>query len=567
MMDMIKSAGAILLATVPGIVVAGSVVDTSHNLSATGPGAVTAVSEDRICEFCHTPHSSSTTLPLWNRNFSSASYTPYSSSTANAAPGQPTGDSLLCLSCHDGTIALGQVISRPDDIAMSGGVTTMPLGDGLIGTDLSHDHPISFDYTSTLASQSGELATPGSLHPSVKLDGNGQLQCTSCHDAHSNDFGAFLVMPNIGSQLCIECHQKTGWSQTSHSQSGATWNNVGPDPWPGSTLATVSENACGNCHQPHLANGGPRLLNEAAEEANCLACHNGNVAGGDIESLVNRFSAHRVQDTILVHDPVESAIVDSGHVECADCHNPHATNSARNPGDTPANVRGVNIAGTEVTTATYTYEICLRCHGDSPNQPPARTPRQIDQFNVRLKIQPGNPSFHPIGAPGQNNNVPSLIDPLTELSIIECGDCHNSNTAGTVTGGSGPEGPHGSIYEPILARNYITSDNTPESASNYALCYSCHSRSSILNDDSFAEHDKHIRGEDAPCNTCHDPHGIDGGQGTATNNSHLINFDTSIVFPRGNGDLRFVDQGDGSGTCYLVCHGKDHDNFDYQPRN
>ena len=88
-----------------------------------------------------------------------------------------------------------------------------------------------------------------------------------------------------------------------------------------------------------------------------------------------------------------------------------------------------------------------------------------------------------------------------------------------------------------------------------------------MNDDSFSEHDKHIRGEDAPCNSCHDPHGIDGALGTATNNSHLINFDTSIVFPRGNGDLRFVDQGDGSGTCYLVCHGKDHDDFDYQPRN
>ena len=57
-----------------------------------------------------------------------------------------------------------------------------------------------------------------------------------------------------------------------------TWSGTPPDPWPNSTLTTVSENACGNCHQPHLAAGGPRLLNYAVEEDNCLACHNGNVA-------------------------------------------------------------------------------------------------------------------------------------------------------------------------------------------------------------------------------------------------------------------------------------------------
>jgi hypothetical protein len=181
---------------------------------------------------------------------------------------------------------------------------------------------------------------------------------------------------------------------------------------------------------------------------------------------------------------------------------------------------------------------------------------------MRLKIQPNNPSFHPIAGPGQNPNVPSLINPLTEQSIIGCGDCHNSNNA-VSAGGSGPEGPHGSSFEPILVRNYVTIDNTPESPTNYSLCYNCHSRDSILNDESFKEHDKHIRGEDTPCNACHDPHGISASQGNTTNNSHLINFDTSIVSPRGNGELRFEDQGQFAGTCYLVCHGEDHNNFDY----
>lgn len=160
----------------PGMLLAGSVVNTMHNLSASGPGSVTAVSEDQVCVFCHTAHSSSSTLPLWNRSASAASYVPYTSTTAVAAPGQPTGDSLLCLSCHDGTIALGELISRTSNVAMSGGVVTMPAGDTRIGFDLTHDHPISFAYTSTLAGQNGELLTPGALPPSVKLDAGGQLQ-------------------------------------------------------------------------------------------------------------------------------------------------------------------------------------------------------------------------------------------------------------------------------------------------------------------------------------------------------------------------------------------------------
>lgn len=554
---------ALVVIGFPGIILAGSVTDTVHNLSAAGPGDVKAATEDRICEFCHTPHSSSAAAPLWNRGAPTTTYQPYSSSTAVASPGQPTGDSVLCLSCHDGTIAIGEVLSRTTDIAMSGGVSTMPSGNGLIGTDLTHDHPISFAYTASLASQNGELRAPASLPSAIKLDAAEQLQCTSCHDAHSNDFGAFLVLPNDGSQLCTSCHDVSAWQQTSHSLSGANWDGQAPDPWPHSELQTVSENACGNCHQPHLVSGGDRLLNAANEEDNCLACHNANVASLDIEAEFARLSIHPVADTIGVHDPAEAAVVGDRHVECVDCHNPHATDAARTGGDVPAEVRGVNLAGSEIAVATQTYEICLRCHGDSPNQPAARTPRQLEQSNMRLKIQPGNPSFHPIAGPGQNDNVPSLISPLTEQSEIGCIDCHNSSQA-VSAGGSGPEGPHGSSIAPLLVANYVTAANTPESAANYALCYGCHSRDSIRADESFKEHSKHLE-EDSSCNACHDPHGISSTQGNSTNNSHLINFDTSVVTPNRDGNLRFIDQGDQRGTCDLMCHGEDHRDFDYRP--
>jgi predicted CXXCH cytochrome family protein len=445
---------------------------------------------------------------------------------------------------------------------MAGGTGRMPPGKGLQGTDLSDDHPISFEYSADLATDNGELATPGLISEVLPLDRNGELQCTTCHEAHDSQYEKLLRMTNMGSQMCTTCHKETGWQQSSHSQSLATWNGRRPDPWPESDYTTVSDNGCENCHLPHAAGSGSRLLRSALEEENCSNCHNGNVTGSDVMAVIGQFSAHRVQDTTSVHDPVEPAIVETRHVECADCHDPHATKMGRTAGDTPANVRGVTISGGEISVAVNTFEICLRCHADSLNQPMARTPRQNDLANIRLKIQIDNPSFHPIAGVGQNPDVPSLLDPLTEQSILSCIDCHNSSEAMSA-GGAGPEGPHGSAFEPILVRKYLTMDSTTESAANYALCYGCHSRDSILADESFPAHDKHIRGEDTPCSICHDPHGISSTQGNATNNTHLINFDISVVSPNQNGLLRFVDAGDRTGSCDLLCHGKDHDNIQY----
>jgi predicted CXXCH cytochrome family protein len=204
--------------------------DSMHNLSASGPGSIKAAAADRICIFCHVSHSANAESPLWSRKKPTAAYIPYSSSTAIARPGQPTGDSVLCLSCHDGTIALGQLINRGNPISMSGGVGRMPPGKGLQGTDLSDDHPISFEYSAGLALRNGELAVPGSFDDALRLDRNGELQCTTCHDAHDSPYDYLLRVPNIRSSICVECHLETGWSESSHSLSDATWNGRNPDP-------------------------------------------------------------------------------------------------------------------------------------------------------------------------------------------------------------------------------------------------------------------------------------------------------------------------------------------------
>ena len=537
----------------PAGALAQSIRTTRHNLSVTGPGPIRATTEERICIFCHAPHRASGSPPLWNHEDTRSTYVVYDSPTLDAVPGQPDGASRLCLSCHDGTIALGSVISEASAIAMQGGVTTLPPGHSNLDVDLSNDHPVSFPYDDALAAADPQIVPPASLPPDLPLDHNGRMQCSSCHDAHRDDFGDFLRRSPLFSQLCTGCHQKTGWSGSIHDQSTATWNGAGADPWPHAPGNTVAENGCMNCHETHEAGQPFNLLDYLQEEDNCLKCHDGNTAG-DVASAFSLASVHPVSAQSGVHVPGEDPTTMPRHVECTDCHNPHAANTDDPPPPAADGalrmVSGIDIDGAVVSSVTYGYEVCLKCHGDNHGSTPVVT-RQITNLNVRQEFHPTSASFHPVAAPGRNPDVPSLIAPLSESSIIECTDCHASPQGY-------PAGAHGSTYAPLLVRNYETADYTKESASAYALCYGCHDRNSILTNQSFKEHKKHIQGEDAPCVTCHDPHGISAGTGNTTNNAHLINFDVTIVQPNSKGLLKFEDLGTRRGQCYLRCHGKDH---------
>ncbi len=515
-----------------------SIVGSPHDLSAGGPGPIRAVIENQVCIFCHTPHNASPIRPLWNRYMPVDNYLIYTSRALDAQPGQPTGSSKMCLSCHDGTIALGVVFSRQDPILMAGGVTIMPNGPSNLGTDLADDHPISFRYDSALAAQDTHLLDPDLLPPELRLDFNSELQCTTCHDAHDDSRGNFLTMENFDSQLCMACHQISTTTITDHT-------------------------SCNACHQPHSSPSGPYLLRGMTVSETCLSCHDGNTQGAaNIAGDLNKLSIHETYSQVDPPDPQYT------HTSCTSCHDPHTMD----PGTASApfvhpnfgDIDGINASGSQVAIASYEYEVCFKCHGDQQAVPPT-VQRLIPDNNARLQFSPGAISYHPVEAPGKNSDVPSLRPGWTTSSYVLCSDCHSSNS-GTNGGGTGPNGVHGSDYSPLFVANYETADYTSESAFAYALCYRCHDRNSILGDESFSEHKKHIQKEDASCSACHTGHGIPSGQGTLTGNSHLINFDTSIVFPDPDtGRLEFRDTGRFRGECYLECHGEKHSPEDYKP--
>jgi len=189
---------AIGLIAAVGIVCAtgmGDIRGSKHDFSASG------WSDGEICKPCHTPHfANSQAAPLWNHKQTSATYALYDSDSMDAEPGQPGLASTLCLSCHDGTVAL-------DSFGGTTGVNMID-GSGLIGTDLSNDHPVGIDWLHQ-DDPSNCLDCHNfwgdELRPLPFFDG--KVECMSCHEPHnSKNIDGMLRLSLIRSQLCMICH-------------------------------------------------------------------------------------------------------------------------------------------------------------------------------------------------------------------------------------------------------------------------------------------------------------------------------------------------------------------------
>jgi predicted CXXCH cytochrome family protein len=538
------------------------IAGTKHNLTPSGPGAVRAAEPAGTCVFCHTPHNAKPTRALWNRELPAVTYQLYASSTLKAQLNQPNGSSRLCLSCHDGILALGNLRISPKGAPITLGSLT---GAGSLGTDLSDDHPVSFVYDSSLAYNRGGLADPLALPPAIRLDDARQLQCTSCHDPHEDRRPKFLRLENRFGGLCTACHRPPNWGGSTHAVSSATWNGAGTSPWSAGAYPTVAENACLSCHRPHAAAHPQRLLAQDMESANCTICHGGTVAAKNIEVEFFKPFRHPIEDVQWVHDPNEDPLSMQRHVTCVDCHNPHAATAALGvPPGVSGRLRGVpgiTLGGTSIAEASFEYEVCFKCHG-LREPATAGIMRQGGTRNMRLKIDPAGRSYHPLAAPGTNAIILGLEPGYTASSLINCTSCHN-NDAWT-SAGTSPAGPHGSRYEPILGWQYETVYPTAESYQSYALCYQCHNRNFLINDQAGTfHHNTHVVVQQAPCAACHDAHG-------SRQNAHLIDFmlrdrnGNILVSPSSvQGRLEYLSLGAGRGECYLQCHGVNHEPKSY----
>ncbi len=343
------------------------IADTVHNLAVSGPGPIKAPGVGEICVFCHTPHRAVQTRALWNRDLPPVTYKLYESSTLEAALKQPTGASRLCLSCHDGTTALGNL--RVPSAA--GRVTLAPLaGRASLGTDLSDDHPVSFVFDSALALKQGQLADPSTIPGALRLDDARQLQCTTCHDPHEDRNRRFLRVDDRAAALCTGCHRQQNWTGSTHASSPATWRGTGTNPWPNSPYTTVADNGCGNCHRSHAAPHPPRLLSSAEERAVCLVCHAGSVAAKNLDSEFLKPSAHPIMATDWTHEPREDPNTMPRHVTCTDCHNPHQVTGA------PATAgRNATIVGFETGYSAASIIYCTDCHNNDQWTPSGTRPR------------------------------------------------------------------------------------------------------------------------------------------------------------------------------------------------
>lgn len=164
----------------------GSIENTRHNLSMsysetarTVMGAIARNDYGEVCIYCHTPHGANKQInaPLWNRTINnSGTYTIYDKPTTLMRPiGQPGPNSLTCLSCHDGTIAIDSILNMP-------GSGLEPTRSGLSNNETNTWNEAFLD---SWINNPQALASPGGHFRMGRLEQDGF--CTLCHNSDPLD--------------------------------------------------------------------------------------------------------------------------------------------------------------------------------------------------------------------------------------------------------------------------------------------------------------------------------------------------------------------------------------------
>ncbi len=365
-------------------------------------------------------------------------------------------------------------------------------------------------------------SVPGAYRPeNISLADSKALQpfCLSCHDS---DGANGDLTPFSDGQTVPDIEGSGLWSQSAHNTGETTNSGYG-------CLGDGITNGChATAHGSNLAkllapaSGTPGANNVNQEEGFCYTCHDGGVVSGNMQSEFNRASHHDVDDG----EQAGTGTV----IECTNCHNPHRAKAATpltNPDDTYALWKGTDT------------NFCLACHDGNP---------------------PAGVAF-PTTWAGTGYNKSAYMGSTHSINLdgYGCRHCHDK---------------HGTNYRSILVNSYIIADYNRYRPNNgetdYDLCWTCHDDDLVtkdrpMGDNTFEDlHDKHVQEKRSPCILCHDAHApFDSGE------AGLISFEFSI---RNGYDIQHIDGYNDStafwlnnnrGYCYLQCHNKPHDPYDY----
>ncbi|MGE5623526.1 MAG: cytochrome c3 family protein [Methanocella sp.] len=225
----LTAALVVALTSTAALAVVGSIKNTKHDLSSGNTTYAIKGTEDEVCVFCHTPHNATKKVPLWNHTVTNATFTTYASATIDGttnlgtAADDPVSVSRLCLSCHDGSVALGAVVKNYSGNSTIGAVAGKTDASGklisaaALGTDLSNDHPVGITYVTGAGTDLRAVTGTKVVHRTnatkfCQLFGAGPtytVECASCHAVHGGtDAEPFLRFSNANSELCLTCHDK-----------------------------------------------------------------------------------------------------------------------------------------------------------------------------------------------------------------------------------------------------------------------------------------------------------------------------------------------------------------------
>lgn len=242
---LILSTGCIVSFSAVAAESTNTILGTKHDFTGlnkrAGVAAMTGVAFSDYgssCVYCHIPPEQEGADPTpfggiegWNRFVPATehSYDLYNSRTLENKVYTPSPISLLCLSCHDGTMGVDMTVFRPngwrssEDAAMHlringdnnmmncakchNGRVAHNIAIKHIGTDLTNDHPISMRYAG-LSDKDLDFNQPDGpygFNNGVKLYDE-RVECASCHNVHNPDVE--VLLRDRADRLCETCHIK-----------------------------------------------------------------------------------------------------------------------------------------------------------------------------------------------------------------------------------------------------------------------------------------------------------------------------------------------------------------------